>query len=76
MSYETIGLICLAVPVVYEILAGLSHHLTVLPRMPSYSQMAWKRTDHWTPWKRWVVAAAATAIFVVVVGHLLWSWIR
>ena len=76
MSIEEFALTLLLLPVAYEILALLSHRLAFIPRLPSYSQMTWRRTDHWPQSRRIVVAVIVVGLTVAGVAHLLWGWIR
>lgn len=76
MSYEAFGLLCLLMPLMYEMVAWLSGKFTFIPRMPTYSRMGWKRIDRWSVGKKWAVVIIATTIYVVTLGHFMWSWLR
>jgi hypothetical protein len=77
MSIEWFAVLLLLLPVGYEVVALLSHRLAVIPRLPSYSEMTWKRVlGKWSLRKKLIVAGIATGLYVWTLLHLLWGVTR
>lgn len=76
MTFETIAVLLVLLPLGYELYALLSQQIGVLPRAPSYSQLVWRSVDRWPLWRKWVIITLVSLIFVWTMGHFFFGWTR